>query len=481
MNRNLLIGPIKKVMLRLSSILRLICVMLLISVSSMAFAQKFYYEGGYFEKQGNSWYEYKPDQKAGVWNRFNETRESNDDFYIIDNGNCKVSVPKHPDKDFYILLKGRNDWEFKYKSAAAPQSKKPDVVSNSVKSPRDRRAFHRAYFNEGGVCILASYSLLLDYANSTANIIPDFDSYDVMSEFMRFQNTLEPTKQISAPYLRANHREGEQEVSKAINGYCMARGWSGLIQVANFHKWLSENKKDWAGHVEIVERGLDREGRLNNTRQTLPYAYPTLKEMLSQNADDNRDYDYASILIYYVEEASSYHAIFLGCDKDGLFMRGPNFHDKFTDSICDFNFRFTPDAPIVEYIIMKIKRPDRSEDYNRWKSYDASAFRSSSAAAVKSKLDKPIPVRSIKVDPKNKVGNKNLTASVLMASKSDPSFTVEFTYGASEKSIKVNGTLGWGGRSTSDGMIEYDLKQICPDLQIVSYTPWFEFNNFYYQ
>lgn len=468
-------------MFRLSSIiLRFISIALLLLVSSVTYAQRFYYEGGYFEKQGNKWYEYKPEQKAGVWNWFNETDATDDDFFIIDNGNCKVSVPKSPDKDFYIQLKGRQDWQFKYKSVAVSNKEKPDVGTNNVKAPRDRRAFHRAYFNEGGVCILASYCLLLDYANSTANIIPEFDSYDVMSEYMRFQNTLEPVRQLSAPYLRSNHREGEQIVSKAINGYCIARGWSGLIQVKNFHNWLSNNK-DWTKHIEIVERGLDRVGRLNSTPQPLPYAYPTLKETLSRNADDSGDYDYAAIVIYFVEEASSFHAIFLGCDKNGFFMRGPNFFDKFTDTTCDFDFRFTPDAPIAEYIIMKIKRPDRSEDYDRWKTFNSVAFHSDTKVSGDMKLNNPIPVRSLKVDPKKRVGNKNLFASVLMSSKSDPSFTVKFSYAYADKTININEKMGWGGRITSDGLVEYDLMQICPDLQIVSYTPGFDFDNFCYQ
>lgn len=219
-------------------------------------AQKFYYDGGYFEKMGNQWYEYKPEQKAGVWNRFTQTDSTDNDYYIIDNGACKVAVPKTIGKDFLILLKGHDDWQFKYKSVAAPVESTPKVKAGQASAPgqyvpRDRRAFHRAYFNEGGVCILGAYCLLLDYANSTANTIPDFDSYDVMAEYMRYQNTLEPTGQLSAQYIRDNHREGERTVSKAINGYCMARGWSGLLQVNNFHKWLA-TQQPWAEHIDIV-------------------------------------------------------------------------------------------------------------------------------------------------------------------------------------------------------------------------------------
>lgn len=415
-----------------------------------------------------------------MWNHFTETYATNDNYYIIDNGNCKVAVPKNPENHFYIKLKGETKWQFKYKSVNEYDKNTAENILESAKTPRDRNAFHRAYFNEGGVCILAAYCLLLDYANSTANIIPDFDSYDVMSEYLRFHNTFEPVQQLSGANIRTNHREGERAVSKAINGYCMARGWSGLIQVANFHNWLGKNKP-WAEHIEIVERGLDRIGKLNNTQEPLSYAYPTLTEVLSRNTDDNGDYDYAAILIYYVESASSYHAIFLGCDKNGYFMRGPNFFDKFIDTTCDFDFKFTPDAPITEYIIMKIKRPSRSDDIDGWKTFNSSAFHSDQTDAKDRKLTNPIPVRSIKVDPRNKVNNKNLYASVSMASKSDPSFTVVFSYSTQEKSIKVNGKLGWGGRTTPNGLIEYDLQQICPDLQIISYTPGFDFNNFYYQ
>ncbi len=469
-------------MMRLTSLLRFISTVLIVTVSTnIAYAQKFLYEGGYFEKKGDKWYEYKPDQKNGVWNWFNETDEGNDSSYIIDNGNCKVSVPKSPDKDFYILLKGETEWKFKYKSVSGHEKGQDRLNPGLSTIPRDRRAFHRAYFNEGGVCILASYCLLLDYANSTANVLPDFDSYDVMSDYLRYQNTLEPVQQLSARYIRDNHREGERIVSKAINGYCMARGWSGLIQVGNFHEWLRKNRA-WADHIEIVERGLDRVGRLNNTYEPLPYAYTTLTDLLRQNADDSREFDYAAVLIYYVEGASAFHAIFLGCDKDGFFMRGPNFYDKFVDTTCDFDFRFTPDAPIVEYLIMKIKRGDSKDEQPGWRTFNPSRWQTGPAnATTPAKLHNPIPVRSIKVDPKNRSGNRNLFASVTMASESDPSFLVKFSYAPEEKSIRVNGKLGWGGRYTSDGLIEYDLKQICPDLRIISYDPGFNFDNFFYQ
>lgn len=463
---------------RSTNVIRVLVIALMCLCGLSAFAQKFYYDGGYFEKVGNKWFEYKPSQKEGVWNRFDQTDEPKAGFFVIDNGACKVAVPKSPDKDFYILLKGSNDWQWKYKSIPAPATE--GVSSRGPRTARDRRAFHRAYFNEGGVCILAAYCLLLDYANSTDNTIPDFDSYDVMSEYLRFQNTLEPTRQLTAPYIRANHRDGEKVVSKAINGYCMARGWSGLIQVGNFHRWLS-GQKPWAEHVEIVERGLDRVGKLNNTREPLPYAYSTLSNTLKQNADENQEYDYAALLLYYVESASSYHAIFLGYDKDGFFMRGPNYYDKFVDTTCDFDFRFTPDAPIVEYIIMRIKRPEKGKDTARWKGYNASTFRTKTTGASQNELVNPIPIKSMRVDPKNCKTNPHVAALLTMRSKSNPDFEVVFHYGIEEKGIKVNGQLGWGGRVTPDGLIEYDLRQICPDLEIVSYGNGFNFNNFSYQ
>ncbi len=461
---------------------RLALVLVFVLWVSTAFGQKFYYDGGYFEKVGSKWFEYKPTEKDGVWNWFDEVTSSDDNFYVIDNGLCKIAVPKTPVNDFYIMMKGGSKWDFKYKSVKTPQS----VVPESGKGkgiemiPRDRRAFHRAYFNEGGVCILAAYCLLLDYANSTDSEIPDFDSYDVMSEYLKYQNTLEPTKQLSASEIRGDHRNCERIVSDAINGYCMARGWSGLIQVGNFHKWL-KSKNLWTSDVEIVERGLDRIGRLNSTLEPLPFAYEVLTSYLKQNANPDAEYDYAAILIYYVESAKTFHAIFLGCDKDGFFMRGPNFFNKFTDTTGDFDFKFNSDAPIAEYMVMKIKRPERSVTDSKWKMFNESEFRSTNRGTSLNTLSAPIPVKSIRVDPNNRKNNKHLFSSIKMVSKSDPSFVVEFSYAPEEKSIKINDKLEWGGRITADGLIEYDLKQICHDLEIVSYTTGFNFDNFYYQ
>lgn len=448
----------------MNNFLRIAFAILMLQSGLLALGQMFYYEGGYFEKKGNKWYEYKPSEKAEAWNWFDEVDASDANYYIIDNGNCKISVPKSPVNDFYIMLKGQSQWKFKYKSVEAPDKW----------MPRDRSAFHRAYLNEGGVCILASYCLLLDYANSTNDLIPDFDSYDVMSEYMRYHNTLEPIAQITAAQLRSNHRECERTVTNALNGYCGERGWSGLIQVGNFHKWLSR-RKPWASHVEIVERGLDRLGQLNNTRKVLPYAYSAITEKLKLNTDVCQAYDYAALLIYYVESAKSYHAIFLGCDKDGYFMRGPNFHDRFTDTKCDFDFTFDADAPVVEYMLMKIKRPEKSSSSPRWKESGRAVFSNLAAS--------PVPVKSLRLAASNwKSGKPSVRASRMkLASKFDPSFTVEIRYNTNACIAIINGEGKWAGRATVDGFIEYDLAQICPDLQVVSCDPDFYQEKLYYQ
>lgn len=90
-------------------------------------AQKFYYEGGYFEKVGSKWYEYKPSQQDGVWNQFTEV-DDQENFYVIDNGLCQVAVPKSTSYDFLIKLKSETEWKFKYKSAHSQSTSRASAI-----------------------------------------------------------------------------------------------------------------------------------------------------------------------------------------------------------------------------------------------------------------------------------------------------------------------------------------------------------------
>lgn len=451
--------------------LRVVSLLFLLSMllpALPAVAQKFYYEGGYFEKNGTKWNEYKPQERTGVWNTFTETDSFDPSYYVIDNGLCKVAVPKSSSKDFLILLKGQDKWQFKYKSVSGASDMVGTPFVSQSNRVRDRLAFHRAYFNEGGVCILSAYCLLLEYANSTDAIIPSFDSYDVMSEYLKYHNSLEPLQLKSASYIRDNHKAGEKYVSDAINGYCMSRGWSGLIQLVNFHDWLAVHQ-DYARHVEVAEHGIRRLGKMGNTNQGLPFAYERISHFMMANSDPAGDYDHAAVIVYYVPEVSSYHAVFLGYDKDGYFMRGPNFYDKFTDNVCDFGFRFGKDAQVVDYLVMKIKRPTGEELKSGWK-YLANT------SAVSGALKVPVGVKSVRINPSSQNGG-----TLRMVSKSNPSFVVELSPKLETKHIRVNGLVSQHGRLTSNGMVEFDMQQICPDLQIVSYTSDFNIKDVRYQ
>ena len=463
---------------------RFLLILIMVVANAAVYGQKFYYEGGYFEKVGGKWYEYKPEKKDGVWNWFTETGIHSDLFYIIDNGNCQVAVPKSPSNDFLIKLKGSDQWQFKYKSVRASDSRS-SAGGSARRIARDRSAFHHAYFNEGGVCILASYCLLLEYGNSTNDVISDFDSYDVMSRYMDFHNTLEKTTPLSAGYLRGNHKDGEIAVSKAINNYCMARGWSGYVQVRDFHNWLRGNSA-WAAHIEVVEQGIDRLGRKGNTTEGLPFAFDAISGYLDKNLDSDSDCDYAALLTFYLPEMKMFHAIMLGRDKQGYFMRGPNFYDKFTDTVCDFNFEYNADSRIVDYLVVKIARPDAAKCANKWKTFDANRFPTKEKVVnykPRRVLANPLKVKSIRLDPENgkKASNNNKSAKLRLVSASDSSYVLELGYSLPERTVQIDNEYKFWGRRTVGGLIEYDLGQLCSDLMIESFTPGFCFDNFYFQ
>lgn len=66
--------------------------------------QRHYYEGGFFEKKGKIWYEYKDTNPQKTVNWFTEAYD-NDNFYVGDNGNCKIAIPKDTKNNFLLQYK----------------------------------------------------------------------------------------------------------------------------------------------------------------------------------------------------------------------------------------------------------------------------------------------------------------------------------------------------------------------------------------
>ena len=89
----------------------ILLLMLLFTVS--LYGQRRYYDGGYLELSGNTWYEYK-NGKSEVHNWFKQINETRD-VWICDNGNCQLKIPKFAGESYvYIKLKNSKTWEKKY-------------------------------------------------------------------------------------------------------------------------------------------------------------------------------------------------------------------------------------------------------------------------------------------------------------------------------------------------------------------------------
>lgn len=71
------------------------------------------YQGGYFIRDGNNWYEYRPESKNTVWANYTQNR-SDDNFYYIKNSNDEVAIPKAKNNSIYIKRSG--DWKVIYKT-----------------------------------------------------------------------------------------------------------------------------------------------------------------------------------------------------------------------------------------------------------------------------------------------------------------------------------------------------------------------------
>ncbi len=71
------------------------------------------YDGGYFVKNGDEWVEYRPQDKIGAWNEYEQYRES-DTFYFIDSKRCRVAVPKLACDKIFVDRKKNEKWEVVY-------------------------------------------------------------------------------------------------------------------------------------------------------------------------------------------------------------------------------------------------------------------------------------------------------------------------------------------------------------------------------
>lgn len=78
-----------------------------------AFAQRVDYDGGYFKKEGNKWYEYRPQEKSGIHNYFDQV-DDQADWWVLDNKLCQVAIPKNPSKNNILIKMPGGDWKYKY-------------------------------------------------------------------------------------------------------------------------------------------------------------------------------------------------------------------------------------------------------------------------------------------------------------------------------------------------------------------------------
>lgn len=100
----------------------------------------FTYNGGYFIKDGNTWYEYRPGDKAGVWATYTQYGEEKN-FYNLENNDNVVSVPKDPANSFYVAEKG-GEWRPIYTSR--------NFYNYFADSGRDLYCYNGGYFVRDG-------------------------------------------------------------------------------------------------------------------------------------------------------------------------------------------------------------------------------------------------------------------------------------------------------------------------------------------
>lgn len=70
------------------------------------------YKGGYFIRNDNTWYEYRPQDKDAVWNTYTQYSSDNN-YYYIKNSSCSLSIPKSTANNIW-MKKGNGEWKVQY-------------------------------------------------------------------------------------------------------------------------------------------------------------------------------------------------------------------------------------------------------------------------------------------------------------------------------------------------------------------------------
>lgn len=201
------------------------------------------------------------------------------------------------------------------------------------------------YKQRGGTCLLASYAFLLEYAGVFRSNRFIRDVYDVLAEYLRFHNTLEPIECFSTEQIKTMGVEAERMIGKAINSYCIAHGQiAGYQQIKNFHQWLTD--RGAISHIDIITV-MPPVGKPRS--KPIVDAYKILSDFLMK--EDDRYY-FGALILYLAGKGA--HTVFLGYDGD-FFIRDSNYHREM-GNYASFDFSFNPQSPITEYMIFKIQK-----------------------------------------------------------------------------------------------------------------------------
>ena len=219
-------------------------------------------------------------------------------------------------------------------------------ITNKLSSDMvSRRILKSDYKQRGGTCLLASYAFLLEYAGIFQSSKFIRSVYDVFAEYLKFHNTLEPIECLTAEQIKSQGIEAERMVGKNINSYCFAHGHiAGYQQIKNFHLWLKE--KGIISNIDIITV-MPPIGKPRS--KPMADAYQTIEHFLKEESDQVY---YGALILYLAGKGA--HTVFLGYDGD-FFIRDSNYSHE-TGNNASFDFKFSPNSPITEYMLFKINK-----------------------------------------------------------------------------------------------------------------------------
>lgn len=238
----------------------------------------FVYDGGYFVKAGDSWEEYRPDQKEGVWATYEQYNEE-ENFYNVRNSKCYVSVPKSTVNSFYYAAPG-DKWEPIYTTKAVYE-----YMSDSARG---------IYCYRGGYFVRDGLSWREYRPGDKRDLWAEYDQTSADERFFYISNE---NNRVAIPKAENNEsvylsKDGEwRPIYSMVGIYDCGKGFDYSMRFRSRQDYDADASayKDSVSLDSRVSFGMDGVGEVRFLQSRYPFTFKSLDLYESSGKSDGAD------------------------------------------------------------------------------------------------------------------------------------------------------------------------------------------------